>query len=257
MEKEVGKSGGYVRTRTVLIAFGVPAYEMSWGAGSAGDSSEALPQVSLRGVSTLPTTVNVVCKSTNTGLAAAKRRVKAGDFSALLELLDEAPWYAYHPWVRDALRRFRDHPRLTRPRKRPRGRTKLDPLVVVGIVNALCDGGRARSRERAFGKIEDWELCSAETAKRLYREALKEAATKPRAVAIEFPDDAVLVSEAEVQALRAGADALRPYSLIERTITDPERGGPVVVRLEGGEPGPHTRDFFLLTGISVVIQALR
>lgn len=96
-------------------------------------------------------------------------------------------------------------------------------------------------------------LCSAETAKRLYREALKETARKPRAVAIEFPDDAVPASEAEVQAIRARAEMLRPNSMIERTFADPERGQ-VTLRVEGREAGPPTRDFFLLTGISVVVQ---
>jgi hypothetical protein len=104
----------------------------------------------------LPTTVNIVCRSTRRRLSAAKRGVKARKFSALLELLDEAPWYAYHPWVRDALWRFRDHPRFKRAPKRPQGRTKLDPLVVMGIVKTLCDGRRARIREQAFGRIEEW-----------------------------------------------------------------------------------------------------
>ena len=122
----------------------------------------------------------------------------------------------------------------------------------MGIVNALCDGRRARSRHQAFGKIEEWGLCSAETAKRLHRKALKEVATKPRAVAIEYPDDAVRVSGAEAQAARARAEELRPYSTIERAIADPERGQ-VAVRVEGHEAGTPTRDFFLLTGISASI----
>ena len=253
MEKAVKESAAYRSIRTVIVSYGVPAYEMSWGASSTGDASDALPQVSLRGFSTFPTTVNVVCKSTRTRLAAVKRRVKARDFAALLELLDEAPWYAYHPWVRDALRRFRDHPRLKRPRKRPRGRTKLDPLAVMGVVNALREGRRVRSREQAFWKIEEWGLCSAETAKRLHMKALKEVTTKPRSVAIEFPDDAVLESEAEVQAIRARAETLQPYSTIERTIADPERGQ-VALRVEGLEAGAPTRDFFLLTRLSVFVE---
>ena len=193
------------------------------------------------------TNIDAVSGRTGRLLRRCQQQVKARNFSALLELLGEEPWFIYHPWVKETIERFSGHPRLRRNKRgRPRHYLKFNPEALVGLVESLTRTGRV-NRDRAFGLIEEWGLISYDTAKRLYRRA--QADKTPRGVIIEFPDEAVYVTAAEAEAKRAATEELRPYTSIRRTFQDAERG-PVEILFEGGEPGLRTRDFAIINSVS-------
>ncbi len=197
------------------------------------------------------TNIDAVSRRTGRLLRRCQREVKARNFSALFELLDEEPWFTYHPWVKETIERFNGHPRLRRNKRgRPRHYRKFNPEALVGLVESVTRSGRV-NRDRAFGLIEEWGLLSYDTAKRLYRRAM--ADKTPRGVIIEFPDEAKYVTAAEAEAERAVTQELRPNTSIRRIFQDAESER-VEILFEGGDRGLRTSDFAIITSASVNVQ---
>jgi hypothetical protein len=243
----------YKRIRYRLILFGVPTYSIpSVKSGAGAVDTDFLQRSEVVGAETRMTNIDAVGRRTGRLLRQCRREVKARNFSGIFELLDEEPWFIYHPWVEKAFERFRGHPRLRRRnRGRPRTWRKFNPDALVGLVQSLIRSGRVKSREQAFGLIHESGLLSYDTAKRLYHRV--QVDRTPRGVSIEFPDEAAYVTAAEAAAERALAEELRPNTSIRRTFQDAE-GGPVEILFEGGEQGVGTRDFAIMNRVSVEVQ---
>lgn len=241
----------YIRTRFKLTPFGLPRYSVP------GTNSE-LPGLSTRGRA-VPSLIGMVTRRTNIDAASGRsvlllrqcqRRVKGRDFSALLELLDEEPFFIFHPWVDASIKRFRDHPRFGRQKRgRPKKSYASNPLALLGLVESLLDSGRAKNRHQAFSLIEEWRLTSYDTAKRTYRRELGN--TAPREVMIEYLEGTEYVSEAEAEAVRKSARELRPNEAIRLSEMDRESGQPEIV-LKAGDAGRKTDNFAIITGVSMV-----
>lgn len=241
----------YRRIPFRMILFGTPAYSVPGVDRKKGAIDTSFHEkLGIVGVETRKTNIDAVSRRTGRLLRRCRREVKARNFSALLELLDEEPWFIYHPWVEETIERFSGHPLLRRNKRgRPRHYRKFNPDALVGLVESLIRSGRV-NRNRAFGLIEEWGLVTYDTAKRLYRRVQTDKT--PRGVIVEFPDEAVYVTAAEAEAERAAAEELRPYTSVRRIFQDAERG-PVEIRFEGGEPGLRTDDFAIINQASVEV----
>jgi hypothetical protein len=243
MEKTRDTTGGYFRIPVQILVTGIPSFRLS--ADPAPIQTGGYDVASILqwlGVTTKPTTVRVATKRTRALLKRCRRRIKARDFSALLELLDVEPYLIHHPWVGNAVSRFEHHPRLKRRRGRRAGKHKVDPSTIVGLVNAIVAGGR--SRNKAFGLIEQWKLMSLDTAKRLYRRARTDSA--PRAVVIEFPDEKVWISAEQAEIEKAAAQYPTPGAPVRRRAQD---GTEIVVgAIDEGKPSD---EFVLVHSIRV------
>jgi hypothetical protein len=156
--------------------------------------------------------------------------------------------FADHPWVANALKRFGGHPRLKRRRGRPR-RPAVEPLTVYALVTALLDSRKAQCLGQAFTLLEDWGwLSSAVTAKRLYRRAKREGRHCALLIKTGPEQD---ISSSEVEAIREGAQMLKPNETIKRAFDDPALGL-VEITIEGKDQVGSTRDFVLLQNVSLV-----
>ena len=129
-----------------------------------------------------------------------QRRVRDGQPEAVVELLDINPVFIMHPWVAEKFFRFEKSGRLRRRRGRPKGRYKLHPLWVLGLVEHLISTGEAKTREKALGLLDQFGIIPRSTAERLCREALNDSRFRP--IALTFPELARKPTQDEVAELR-------------------------------------------------------
>jgi len=236
-----------------MILFGIPVYPVPSVEGQKGAIETGFPEKSeIVGIETRMTNIDAVSRRTGRLLRRCRQEVKARTFSALLELLDEEPWFIYHPWVEKAFDRFRGHPRLRRKKRgRPPHGYKINPEALFGLVESLIRSGRVKNRDRAFGLIDEWCLLSYKSAKQLYRRVQTDK--NPRGVFIEFPDEAVYVTADEARPERAMTEELGPNTSARRTFQHSE-SGPIEFVLKTGEPGSATHDFAIIKSTSVRVQ---
>ncbi len=187
----------------------------------------------MSGARTLGTSLTEADRRTEEMLKWCQRRVRAGEPSAVLELLDINPEFIKHPWVREAYFRFFVSGRLRRRRGRPKGRYKVHPLCVLGLVEYLISTGEAKTREKAFGKLEEFGILSYVTAKRVFTQAINDK--RFRAIVLTFPELAWRLNKDEVAELN-DIETLTPGATIIRTVED-DRFGPIEITFEatGGE----------------------
>jgi hypothetical protein len=247
MEKNTNASGDYVRHPFVSVLYGVPNVQVREEiVKTARTQTGRVGRYLIGGVSTLVTNVNAALASTEAKLAECRRAVAKRNFSPVVELLRAEPWFCEHPWVKEILRRFGDHPRF----KRKRGkfyRHKLDPLALMGLVNALRESGKARSRAQAYARLEGWGLVSERQAKRLYKKARSDPSC--RAYAIVFPKERRF-TEDEVNAIRAGYPFLQPGQTVVSKVEVPGLG-PVDVQFIAHDAGEPTKDFVIFSSITI------
>jgi hypothetical protein len=125
----------------------------------------------------------------------------------------------------------------------------VEPLTVYALVTALLNSRKAQSQEKAFNLLEDWGwLSSAVTAKRLYRGAKREG--RHCALLIQTGPEQH-ISWSEVEAIREGAQMLKPNETIKRALDDPTLGR-VEITIEGKDQVRSTGDFVLLQNVSLV-----
>ena len=182
----------------------------------------------ISGVRTLVTSLTKADRLADELLCRCQHRVRAGQPWAILELLDINPEFIKHPWVRKAYFRFSASGRLRRSPGRPRGRYKVHPLCVLGLVEYLISTGEAKTREKAFGKLEEFGILSYVTAKRVFTKAINDK--RFRAIALTFPELAWKLNKDELAELN-DAEMLTPGANIIRTVED-DRFGPITITFE-------------------------
>lgn len=193
--------------RMIFPVVPIPANEVLSGAPKAASSINLDPLL-IRGVSTLPGSVEGAERKAEALLSECRRLVKARNTAAFLDLLDENPPLTTDRWVRETLYKLAKQRRLHRRRGRPRGDyKKVHPLVAAGLVEQLVANGDAANPEQAFGKLEELDVLPYGTAKDYYYQVLREERYKP--ILLTCPELARPATEEEVAALHH-AEALRP-----------------------------------------------
>ena len=179
-------------------------------------------EIPIRGLSTVECCADRAKREADELLRRCRQELRRGNRSAILDLLDLNPEFMCVRWVREELLRLLQGGLPLRKRGRPKGRYKLHPLVVVGLVEHLITTGRAANREQAFGKLEELQVLSYECAKDAFYQVIGEKRFRP--VLVEFPELAREVSAEEEAAWRERVDVLGPGREITRTWTDPKLG---------------------------------
>ena len=142
-------------------------------------------KISIRGVTTLPTSLEDAHSRTQDQLKAVRRRLTQGDHQALVDLLDDHPEFSSDPWVRDELLKWRRTGRSYRKPGRKKGSFIFHPLVIAGVVEELKERGWVKNNERAFRWLEKYWAIGYQTARDHYYRAWREARFK--AVLIDDP----------------------------------------------------------------------
>lgn len=182
----------------------------------------------ISGIETLPTSLDEAVRQTTDVLKHYKRRVNAGDPSALLELLDINPRFIAHRWVCERYLRLYRSGRLHRRRGRPKGQYKVHPLTVFGLVNHLCSVEGVLNPEQAFGRLEELGIVPYSTAKRLCLQVTTER--RFQAFVSEFPSVSYELDERAAEQLN-DFETLTPGSRISRCIHD-ETHAPLEITIE-------------------------
>ncbi len=177
----------------------------------------------MQGVSTLPGSVGEAERQADELLKDCRRRVRNGDTTAILDRLEVNPAFILDPWVLEKLIKFMRSGRLRRRRGRPRGRFRVHPLVIAGLVQACEARGLAKGRENAFAKIAEWlGVLSYERVKELFYQAWGEE--RFRAILLKYPRFAQSVAGEEVANRLRDAEPLGPGGKITRTVENPKLG---------------------------------
>ena len=221
-----------IRTRMVFPVVPIPA-EGELPARSArgkGPRSVNLKQLPIQGLSTLPGSVGKAERQADALLKHGRQRVRRGDTTAIIDLLEANPAFILDAWVREKLLQFWRSGRLRRKHRRPRGRFLAHPLVVVGLVEECLARGLAKNRYKAFAKVAEWvAFLSRDRVKQLFYQAWREE--RFRAILLKFPEFAQPVTVEEMTGRLRNAESLRPGSKITQTMKHPQLG-PVEITFE-------------------------
>jgi hypothetical protein len=249
MKKSALSSGGYWMHPIRLVLDGVPDIQFAEEiAQVAYGQTEVDRRYNIRGLSTLVTNVDAALARTEVTLRECKRDVRKKKFWRVVELLREEPWFSEHPWVKDTVRRFGEHPRFMGKHGK-RQKRKIDPLALKGLVKALVESRRARSRTAAYALLEEWGLMSVRYARRLYQKAQSE--TSCRAVVIVFPRERFLSEEAAGN-IRDRTPFLQTGQKLTYAVEVPGYGL-THMTFHGISEGKHTKNFVVLDPSSLKI----
>ena len=185
--------------RMIFPVVPIPANEVFSGVPK-DTGSMSLDPLLIRGVSTLPGSVEGAERKAEALLSECRRLVKVRNIPAFLDLLDVNPSLTADYWVRETLYKLAKQRRLHRRRGRPRGDyKKIHPLVAAGLVEQLVVNGDAPNPEQAFGKLEELDVLPHGTARDYYYQVLMEERYKP--ILLTCPELARQATEEEVAAL--------------------------------------------------------
>jgi hypothetical protein len=147
-------------------------------------------------------------------------RVRRGDRTALLDLLDLNPAFIADRWVREEVGRLMEGGLLARRRGRPKGRCLRHPLAVMGLIQYLIEMGHAANPEQAFGQCEALGILPYDTAKRCYYEARGDRRFRP--ILLKFPEYTEEVPSDDTE--RRTSHVLGPGVEVTATWADPRFG---------------------------------
>lgn len=191
------------------------------------------PEFPIVGIWARPTCPERARRQAEELLRHCRHRLRSGDREAVLDLLDLNPEFICVPWVRDELLRSIEGGLPLRRRGRPRGRYKMHPLVVVGLVEHLIGTGQVPNREQAFLKLYELRVIGYESARECYYRGLREK--RFEAVLMEFPELRRVIAEEEASALLQAAELVRPGKRSVRRWMHPRLGtAELVVRGDTG-----------------------
>lgn len=152
----------------------------------------------MRGARSFVTSVGEADKRAQDLIRECKRRIQAGEFSALIELLRDHPILSEDVSVRRLIVRYAQTRRMHQKPGRQPGSFERCPLVVVGLVSLLIEERLAPNRERAFARLEEMGLVkSYEAAKKAYHRTLGD--DRFRAVLARFAGPSNLPSARELE----------------------------------------------------------
>ena len=212
--KSTDNSGSYEAIRTRMVFPGVPI--------PPEESALSLKELSIQGVSTLPQSVNKAEKKTEELLKECRRCIRKRDFSTFLSRLDAYPALIEDRWVREELLNLEKQGRRRRRRGRPDACYNIYPLIVVGLVEQLILRGEAQNPQQAFGRLEELDIMSYDSAKYYFYRAWREK--RFRAILLKSPELARVVTAEEMTERLRNAETLGPGDKITRTVEDPQRG---------------------------------
>jgi hypothetical protein len=215
----------------VLSGIPIPAQgALPDGVSEESDACQWPSELPITGVFARPTCPERARQQAEELLRHCRERLRRGDRSAILELLDLNPEFIAVQWVREELFRLVEGGLPLRMRGRPWGRYKRNPLFVVGLVEHLIATKRAKNPEQAFGRLEELGVLSYESAKESFYRGLREKRFKP--VLIEFPELRQVISEEEAAQLLGIAEIVQPGNKSVRRWED-SRLGTIELVIEG------------------------
>jgi len=179
-------------------------------------------EVPIVGLHTVPTSCERAQQQANELLERARRRLRGGDRFALVELLDDNPEFIAVSWVREELGRLVDGGLSLRKPGRPRGRYRVSPLMVAGVVEHLVATKKATNPEQAFGKLEALGVLSYEFAKEAFYRARRESRCAP--VLMMFPELSRLISREAGEEILARTVMLHEHGKVSYMGHDPALG---------------------------------
>ncbi len=221
----------FIPARMVIPGIPIPADGALPDASSEESDACRWPaELPVVGVFTRPTCPEDARRHAEELLRHCRERLRRGDRSAILELLDLNPEFLSVGWVREELFRLVEGESLRRKRGRPWNRYRKHPLVVIGLVEHLIATNRAKNPEQAFGKLEELGLLSYESAKECFYRGRREK--RFEAVLMEFPELRQLISVEAAAPLLRVVEMVQPGKKVTRTWEDP-RFGTVELVIEG------------------------
>jgi len=219
--------------RLVLSGIPIPATTALPDAAPMARATPRWPdKVPIVGLHTGPTSCERANREATALLERARRRLQAGDRFALIELLDDNPEFIAVPWVRETFGRLVEGGLSLRKPGRPRGRHRVSPLMVTGLVEHLIATKKVDNPEQAFGKLEALGVLSFDFAKECFYRARRER--RYAAVLLTFPELSRLITAEEGEAILARIANLHERGTIRYTGQD-QRVGSVALTFEAND----------------------
>ena len=218
-----GQSNSYEATPCRLVADGVPLL--------AQEEDLTNPkEVLVRGIETLPTSIEDAQARVNGRLQEVERRLKRGDHQGLVDILDDHPRLIAHPWVRAELIKWLATGRSYRKRGRRRRTFFRCALVIAGIVEELIRRGLAANKEQAFHWLADHWQMSYDSAKFQCYQAWKDERFKP--ILFEIASSQRVQTSEEITQVLSSAKMVKSGTSVTRTLAEFQEG-PLTLTIEG------------------------
>ena len=187
-------------------------------------------ELRIRGLTTLPTSLEDSQARVDCRLREVARRLKQGDHQGLVDILDDHPSLIAHRWVRQELVRWLATRRSYRKPGRKTGTFFRRALVIAGIIEELLRRGLAPNKEQAFNWFADHEHMSYDAAKYQYYQAWKDERFKP--ILFEINSEGRLRTDKETSEILSNAEVLEPGKTITHTLAEFSEG-PLTVTFSG------------------------